>query len=57
MVSGQLPLRRIATRLGLGFSLGLLGAIFLGGNCPRTVLDIYETKLIERNKNFEPNLQ
>ena len=57
MVSGQLPPRKIATRLGLGFRLGLLGVIFLGGNCPRTVLDIYETKLIEHNKNFEPNLQ
>ena len=36
----QLPPRKIAPRLGLGFGLGLvLGfgvAIFLGGNCPRT---------------------
>ena len=42
MVPGQLALRKIAPRLGLGFGLGLgivlgLGAIFLGGNCPRTV--------------------
>ena len=42
MVSGQLPLRKIVPRLGLGFGLGLglvseLGAIFLGGNCPRTL--------------------
>ena len=34
--------RKIASRLGLGFGLGLVleiglgGAIFLGGNCPRT---------------------
>ena len=42
MVSGQLPLRKIAPRLGLGFSLGLelvlvLGEIFLGGNYPKTI--------------------
>ena len=42
-VSGQLPLKKIAPLLlGLGFALALelglgLGAIFLGGNCPRTV--------------------
>ena len=44
-VSGQLPPRKIAPRLGLrlGLALGLelglelgLGAIFLGGNCPKT---------------------
>ena len=30
-------------RLGLGFGLGLelgLGAIFLGGNCPRTIYNV-----------------
>ena len=35
----QLPQRQIAPWLGLGVGLGLvlgLGAIFLGGNCPRT---------------------
>ena len=41
MVSGQWLPRKIAPQLGLGFTLGLglelrLGAIFLGGNCPRT---------------------
>ena len=44
-VSGQLPPRKIAPRLGLrlGLALGLelglelgLRAIFLGGNCPKT---------------------
>ena len=40
-VSGQLPPRKIAPRLGLGFGLGFalklrLETIFLGGNCPRT---------------------
>ena len=42
----QLPWRKIATRLGLGFGLGLvLGlageAMFLGGICPRTLQAIY----------------
>ena len=35
----QLPQKKIATCLGLGFGLGLFlgqGAVFLGGNCPRT---------------------
>ena len=34
-----MPQKKIATCLGLGFGLGLflgLGAVFLGGNCPRT---------------------
>ena len=34
-VVGQLPMRKIAPQLGLGFELGL-GVIFLGGNCHRT---------------------
>ena len=37
----QLPPKKIAPRLGLGFGLGLvwgLEAIFLGGNCPKTLL-------------------
>ena len=33
----QLPQRKIDPWLGLGLVLGL-GAIFLGGNCPRTIL-------------------
>ena len=38
--------RKIAPRLGFGFALGLeleLGfrAIFVGGNCPRTLCNIY----------------
>ena len=43
LVSGQLPPRKIAPRLGLGFEFGLVlglgggGAIFLEGNCPRTL--------------------
>ena len=41
MVSGKLPPRNIAPRSGTGFGLGLalelgLGAIFLGGNFPRS---------------------
>ena len=32
----QLPRRTILPWLGLGLVLGLGGAIFLGGNCPRT---------------------
>ena len=43
-VSGQLPPRKIARLLGLGFGLGLGleiglvgGAFFLGANCPRTL--------------------
>ena len=44
MVSGQFHPREITSRLWLGFGLGLelvlgLGAIFLGGNCPRTCFD------------------
>ena len=34
-----MPQKKIATCLGLGFGLGLFlgqGAVFLGGNCPRT---------------------
>ena len=43
VVSGQLPPRKIAPWLELEFGLGLVlgwGAIFLGGNCPRTHLRI-----------------
>ena len=45
MLSVQLPTRKIAPRLGLGFGLGLLlelglGEILLRGNCPRTVIYI-----------------
>ena len=41
-VSGKLSPRKIAPRSGLGFGLGLVlelgsGAIFLGGNFPRTL--------------------
>lgn len=39
-VSGQLPLMKIAARLGFGLELGLglgTGAIFLEDNCPRTI--------------------
>ena len=44
-VSRQLPPRKIAPRLGLRFGLSLElglgeGAIFLWGNCPRTVLTV-----------------
>ena len=38
LVSGQLPLRKIAPRLGLGFGLGLVLVLwgnFPRGNCPR----------------------
>ena len=44
-VSGQLLPRKIAHRLGLGFGLGL-GAIFLGGNCPRNDLRFIEYKKV-----------
>ena len=45
-MSGKLPTRKIAPRSGSGFGLGLAlelglggkGAIFLGGNFPRTLL-------------------
>ena len=45
MVSGRLPPRKIAPPrsgfgLGLVLELGLGGAIFLGGNCPRTRMNI-----------------
>ena len=45
-MSGKLPSRKIAPRLGSGFGLGLalelgLGAILLGGNFPRTVMYKY----------------
>ena len=39
-VSGQLPVMKIASRLGFGLGLGLglgTGAIFLEDNCPRTI--------------------
>ena len=46
-VSGQLPLRKIAPRFLLGLGLGLalelrlgVGAIFLGGNCHRTIQNL-----------------
>ena len=38
-VSRQLPPRKIAPWLGLGFGVGV-EAIFLGGNCPRTMESI-----------------
>ena len=38
MVSGQLPPRKIAPRLGLEFGLGLGLVLGLEGNCPRTLL-------------------
>ena len=38
MVSGQLPPRKIAPRLGLEFGLGLRLVLGLGGNYPRTLL-------------------
>ena len=34
VVSGQLPPRKIAPRLGLEFGLGLGLVLGLGGNCP-----------------------
>ena len=67
MVSGQLSPRKIAPWLGLGFGLGLglkgLGAIFLGGNCPRTILYINKEsrtlvnyfKLLLNLQTFAPN--
>ena len=38
MVSGQLPPRKTAPRLGLGLGLGLGLLLGLGGNFPRTAL-------------------
>ena len=43
--TGQLPQKKITSWLVLGFGLGLrlefgLGAIFLGGNCPRTACEL-----------------
>ena len=56
-VSGKLPPRKIAPQSGSGFGLGLalelgLGAIFLAGNFPGTVLNSYEIpqfKLVFQN--------
>ena len=45
-------IRTIAPRLGLGFGLGLvlgLEAIFLGGNCPRTIYFIGSFRSISHN--------
>ena len=47
IVSEQLPPRKHAPQSGLGFVLELgLGAIFLGGNCPRTFENIAEKDLL-----------
>ena len=35
VVAGKLPLRKIPTRLGSGFGLGLVLELGLGGNVPR----------------------
>ena len=56
-VSGQLPPRQIASRSGLGFGLGLalelgLGAMFVEGNCPRTVNVVVDIKPIYLNKHY-----
>ena len=55
MMSGKFPPRKIAPRSGSGFDLGLalelgLGAIFLGGNFPRTVC--YESSCVIYDKNI-----
>ena len=49
--------RTIAPRSGLGFGLGLalelgLGAVFLGGTCPRTVNVVVDIKPIYSNKHY-----
>ena len=45
---------QIASRLGLGFGLGLvlelgLEAIFLGGNCPKTIINVSRHELFTEN--------
>ena len=57
-VSGKLPSRKIAPWSGSGFGLGLAlelglegGAIFLGGNFPRT-LYLFESYLIPSNSQL-----
>ena len=50
----QLPTRKIAHWVGLGFDVGLvlgLGAIFLGGNCPRT-LKTMDKKIKNRTRSL-----
>ena len=54
MVSGQLPLRKIAPRLRLGFGLGLGLVLGLGGNFPRGIF-VLEPKLIFLNEKNNLN--
>ena len=56
-VSGQLP-EEYCPRLGLGFGLRLglvlgLGAIFLEGNCPGTVFDLFLRILAKPKTSFD----
>ena len=57
MATRQLPRKKIIPRLGLEFGLGLvlgLGAIFIWGNCPRTVSFVKITvKTVKKKKKHK----